>query len=77
MQELPPVAFGHGMASDAVAGGPAAVFGHVVGAEEFVEEGEMDGEVHIDGLLLDAVVPVVEARGDEQLFEEAELPAEV
>ena len=77
MQKLLPVAFGHGMAADAVAGGPAAVFGHVVGAEDLVEEGEVDGEIHVDGLLFDAVMPMMEAWRDEQLFEEAELPAEI
>ena len=38
IEKLLPVAFRHGMTADAVAGGPAVVFGHVMGAEDLVEK---------------------------------------
>jgi len=63
--------------ADAVAFGPTAVFGQVVCAEEFVEQRKVNREIHVDGLFLDAVVPVMEAGRDEEFLEAPELPAEV
>src|SRR5215467_14168345 len=57
--ELLQVAGRDRVAADAVAARPL-VSGQVVGAEQAVEPGELDGEVDVDRLLLDAVVPMVE-----------------
>ena len=64
------------MALDAVRPRPAA-FGHVVGAEEPVEQREMDGEVDIECLALLAVVPVVEAGRGNVWLHRLQVPAHI
>ncbi len=64
------------MALHAIAAGPFAVR-QVMGAEQPIEEREVDREVHIHGLVLEAMMPVVEARADQDLLEEAEAGADI
>lgn len=76
MKKLLPVAFGHWMTADVVAFGPAAIFGHVMCSKKFVEQREVNREVHVDSFFFDAVVPMMKAWRDEEFFEDAKLPAE-
>jgi hypothetical protein len=61
------------VARDAVTFRPFAVPRQVMRAEQPVEEREVDREIDVDRFLLDPVMPVVEARHDEDLLEEAVL----
>jgi hypothetical protein len=61
IEELLPIARRDRVATDTVAFGPFAL-GQMMGAENAVEPGEMDGEVYVDGFAFNAVMPMVEAR---------------
>src|SRR5579883_602541 len=76
IQELLPITARHRVAGDAVGGGPFSV-GQMVRPEQAIEEGEMDCEIDVDRLVLDAVMPVMEAGDDEDLFQEAEAPPQI
>src|ERR1043165_14021 len=54
-----------------------AVFRQVISAEQAVEEREMNGEVDVDGFLLDPMMPVVKTWGDEEPFKPGKAPAKV
>ena len=59
------------MAFDPIARGPSA-FRQMVRAEQAVEKGEVNREIHVGRFLFDAVMPVVKAGNYEDLFDEAE-----
>src|SRR3546814_8271032 len=63
IEELAPIGLGH-ILGDAVMFGPA-VLRQVEGAEDLVEEGEVDREIDVESLAFEPVVPVVEAWGRE------------
>ena len=54
-----------------------SVFGQLIGAEQAVKEREMNGEVNIDGFLLNPMMPVMKTRGDKKLFEPGKAPVKV
>src|SRR3954452_24054224 len=46
-------------------------------AEQAIEYGEMNGEVHVHCLVLDPVMPMVEARRDKKIFYRGKAPTQV
>jgi hypothetical protein len=53
------------------------VFGKMIGAEQAVKEREVDREIHIDCLGIDAVMPMVKPGCDDEFSDAVELPADV
>jgi hypothetical protein len=76
IEELFEITARDGVAFDAITGGPLAG-GEVVGAEKAIEEGEVDGEVDVDGFFFDTVVPVVESGHGEEFAETIEFPSHI
>ena len=64
------------MPRNSVAGRPG-VFGQIIGAKQSVEEWKMNCEVHVHRGWFDSVVPVMEARADQDFFKQWQSPAEV
>src|SRR6185312_6794914 len=74
--ELRPIAQRHGMPFKSVASRPL-VLGQMIRAEQPVKQREMDRKIHIDRLALDAMVPVMKARRDEEFFDDRKAPVQV
>jgi hypothetical protein len=64
------------MPGDAVSTWPFA-FGQMVSAEQSVKQGEVDREIHINRLGIDAMMPVVKPGRDNEFSDAVELPADV
>src|SRR3546814_4278192 len=75
IEELAPIGLGH-ILGDAVMFGPA-VLRQVEGAEDLVEEGEVDREIDVESLAFEPVVPVVEAWGREPVAEPVETAPDI
>ena len=64
------------MSLDAVAFRPA-ILRQVMGAENPVQPRKVNGEIHINGFLFDAMMPVMKTGSDEPAIQPLELPADV
>src|SRR5258708_29931313 len=71
-----PVALRKGMARHAVGGRPLSLR-QMVRPEQPIEERKVNRKVDVDGLLFDAVMPMMEAWDDEELFQEAKAPTQI
>ena len=65
IEELFDIACGNRIAFYTVTGWPLFLR-HTIGAEQAIVEGEMDGEIHINGLFLYSMVPVMESWCDKK-----------
>src|SRR5947209_8931260 len=54
-----------------------SVHGKMIGAEQPVKEREMDGEIDVNGFLIDGMMPVMKTRRDEKLFKFGKAPVKV
>lgn len=71
-----PISGRHWMAVDAVSLWPA-ILRQVMGAENPIQPREVNGKIHINGFLFDAVMPVMKARCDEPAIKPLEFPSDV
>src|SRR5215471_3521759 len=76
IEQLLPVALRDRVTADAVAARPLSLR-QMMRAEQAVGEREVDREIHVDRFLVDAVVPMMEARPDQHLLEETEIGPDI
>lgn len=69
IEELFDIACGNRIAFYTVTGRPLFLR-HIIGAEQAIVEGEMDREIHINGLFLYSMVPVMESWCDKKGLQE-------
>src|SRR5690606_26897523 len=75
IEKLPPIGLRH-LLGDAVIFGPT-VFGKMEGPEDLVEPWEMNGEIDVERLALQPVVPMVETRGRNPMAKAIEISADI
>src|SRR5690348_15830465 len=70
--ELPPISLGDRMPADAIAARPFPAR-QVMRPEQAVEQREMHGEIDVDRLALDPMMPMVKLRGGDDVAQPAKI----